>query len=139
MSLDRATATELFGRSPVARLASVKPGGGAHIVPVTFALDGAFLFSMVDHKPKTTSSLRRLENIGDNPSVSMLVDHYEEDWSKLWWVRIDGEAAVVESGSNWSMAQRLLMGKYPHYAAEPPIGAAIVVAIEKVKWWEASP
>ncbi len=108
-------------------------------MPVTFAVDGEFLFTMVDQKPKTTTALQRLTNIAQQPVVSLLVDNYDADWSQLWWVRIDGEASVVESGLNWSLAQRLLMSKYPQYLADPPIGPAIVVAIERITTWEWSP
>src|ERR671935_2729089 len=82
----------------VARLATVDARGRPHLVPFCFVLDGEELLSAVDAKPKATQRLRRLENVRANPAVSVLVDHYEEDWSRLWWVRVDGRAEVVESG-----------------------------------------
>lgn len=139
MSLDQESALARLSKEPVARLATISPSGTPHIVPITFAVDGEFLFTMVDQKPKTTTNLRRLSNVDRNPDVSLLVDVYNADWTRLWWVRVDGEADVVESGSNWSIAQRLLMEKYHQYLADPPMGPAIVISIDKLTWWEWSP
>ena len=135
MSPDRESALARFSAEPVGRLATITPSGAPHIVPITFAVEGEFLFTMVDQKPKSTTSLQRLINIAQKPLVSVLADKYDDDWTRLWWVRLDGEASVVESGSNWSLAQRLLMSKYPQYITDPPIGTAIVVAIEQVTSW----
>jgi PPOX class probable F420-dependent enzyme len=117
-------------------MATVSSDGAPQIVPITFAVDGGFLFTMVDQKPKTTTSLQRLRNVEANPAVSLIVDHYDDEWTKLWWVRFDGDAAVERSGSDWSLARRLLAAKYRHYSEQPPEGPAIVVAIERTTWWE---
>ena len=82
----------------VARLATVRADGRPHLVPICFALDGDIAYSVVDAKPKTSLALRRLENVRQTPAVSLLIDHYTEDWSALWWIRLDGTATVVESG-----------------------------------------
>ncbi|HEY5889874.1 MAG TPA: TIGR03668 family PPOX class F420-dependent oxidoreductase [Acidimicrobiia bacterium] len=139
MSFDRESALARLSAELVGHLATTTPSGAPHIVPITFAVEGAFLFTIVDQKPKSTTSLKRLTNIGHQPMVSVLVDEYHDDWTRLWWVRVDGEASVVESGSNWSLAQRLLMSKYHQYVADPPVGPAIVVAIERVTSWEWAP
>jgi PPOX class probable F420-dependent enzyme len=139
LNTDQAAALDRFSKEPIARLATVSTSRKPRIVPITFAIVGEFLFTMVDQKPKTTMHLHRLENIAQNPEVSLLADEYDTDWTRLWWVRIDGEAAVVESGSNWSIAQRLLMEKYHQYLTDPPMGPAIVVAVNDVTWWEWSP
>lgn len=81
-----------FAARRVARLSTVSARGDPHVVPVVFAVVGDVVFTAVDAKPKSTRSLRRLANIEAKPRVSMLVDHYEEDWSALWWVRVDGTA-----------------------------------------------
>ena len=81
-----------FAQSPVARLATVGADGRPHLVPVVFAVHEQVIYSAVDAKPKTTQRLRRLANIESNPQVSLLVDHYDEDWTRLWWVRADGDA-----------------------------------------------
>src|SRR5712691_6011718 len=79
----------------VARLATVGPDGRPHIVPITFASADGVLFFAVDQKPKRTRNLQRLRNIAANPAVSVLVDHYDDDWFSLWWVRVDGTARIV--------------------------------------------
>ena len=97
--MDAETARELFASVRVARLATVDPGGRPHLVPITFALDGDAIVTAVDHKPKSTTKLRRLENIAANPEVSVLADRYEDDWSRLWWARADGTARVIGRAS----------------------------------------
>ena len=100
MRLDAGAARRLFAGSAVARLATVTPAGHPHIVPVTFVLDsrpgqGDWVYTAVDHKPKSTARLQRLRNIQAHPQVALLADHYADDWTRLWWVRADGEAAVL--------------------------------------------
>ena len=81
-------------------------------------LDGETLYTAVDEKPKRTRRLKRLENIEANPHVEVLIDHYEDDWSKLWWVRLRGTARIVED----PRAVDLLVAKYPQYAERRPEG-----------------
>src|SRR5437879_8624404 len=97
----------------VARLATVGAGGKAHVVPITFAVDGDTIYFAVDAKPKRTTDLKRLRNIAANPSVSVLVDHYEDDWSRLWWVRLDGPARVLIGGAEANHGIELLASRYP--------------------------
>lgn len=118
----------------VARLASVGADGRPHVVPICFALDGDTLYSAVDEKPKSTRRLRRVENIEANPRVEIVVDHWDEDWSRLWWVRLSGQARVVEYDAR---ALELLQAKYSQYRAEPPAGPFVVVAIERRAKWRA--
>jgi PPOX class probable F420-dependent enzyme len=116
----------------VARLATVGGDGRPHVVPICFALDGDTLYTAVDEKPKRTRRLKRLANIAANPQVEVLIDHYEEDWSQLWWVRLRGRAGVVEHDER---ALALLMAKYLQYRAQPPRGPFIVVEIdERISW-----
>lgn len=124
-----------FAGARVARLATVRPDGRPHLVPITFALDSDRVVTAVDHKPKTTTDLQRLRNVAANPSVSLLVDHYEDDWSRLWWVRVDGRATIVESGPERERVIPLLRDKYPHYREDPPHGPAIVVALDRWSSW----
>ena len=96
------------------------------------------MWTAVDAKPKSTRSLRRLANIEANPRVSMLVDHYEDDWSTLWWVRIDGAAAVVKVDSDdGPRALTVLSAKYSQYAAETPLGPLIRIAVDSWTSWSA--
>jgi PPOX class probable F420-dependent enzyme len=120
----------------VARLATAGSDGRPHVVPICFALDGNTLYTAVDGKPKSTRRLRRLANIAANPHVEVVIDHYDEDWSHLWWVRLAGQARVVEHDAR---GLELLIAKYPQYRAEPPAGPFVVVAIESRCEWRATP
>lgn len=120
----------------MARLATVGSTGRPHLVPITFALVADTLITAVDHKPKRTTALRRLANIEANPQVSVLADHYEEDWDALWWVRADGLARVCKAapaGAAEALAQR-----YPQYRARPPQGPFIVVEVRRFSGWRAT-
>jgi PPOX class probable F420-dependent enzyme len=116
----------------VARLATVDPEGRPHVVPICFALDGDILYTAVDEKPKRTRELRRLRNIEANPLVEVVVDHYEEDWSRLWWVRLRGKARVTELHGR---ALELLGAKYEQYRRNPPAGPLIEIVVdERIQW-----
>jgi PPOX class probable F420-dependent enzyme len=119
----------------VARLATVDAAGKPHVVPVTFAIDGDTLFFAVDAKPKRTIELKRLRNIAANPAVSVLVDHYEEDWSRLWWVRVDGTARIIKDQAEADRAIDLLVDRYPQYRRERPLGPAVAISIDRISAW----
>ncbi len=135
-------ARELFASARVARLATVAVDGTPHLVPITFALlDQHTVVTAVDHKPKRTLALRRLDNIAANPSVCVLADHYAEDWSMLWWARADGTAAVVTPDSRLELraaAVASLAERYPAYRATPPDGVLIVISVERWTGWSAA-
>jgi len=122
-------------REPVARLATVRPDGLPHVVPVTFALDGDTIVTAVDQKPKTTTSLQRLRNIDAHPVASVVIDHYEDDWSRLWWVRADGAARVEHAGAAREQALGWLVEKYAPYRQSRPRGPVIVVTVERWTAW----
>ena len=126
-----------FAASRVARLATVGPDSAPAIVPVTFAVDGDRIVTAVDAKPKRDAPLRRLDNIGANPQVALLVDHYDEDWGALWWVRADGRGRVLAGGAEMERGFELLRGRYPQYASVEIIGPAIVVEVERWTGWSA--
>ena len=123
------------GEARVARLATVGTHGRPHVVPICFALDGDTLYTAVDAKPKSTRALRRLANIEADPRVEIVIDHYDEDWSKLWWVRLSGRARVVDHDAR---GLELLQAKYPQYRNDPPAGPFVVVAIEARTAWQAA-
>jgi PPOX class probable F420-dependent enzyme len=105
-------------------------------VPVVFAVEGDRIHSGVDEKPKRDSRLKRLRNISENSSVSMLVDHYEDDWENVWWVRADGDARVVEDDGELEHARELLRAKYPQYEELGlGIGGAIVIDVTRWSFW----
>ena len=128
----------LFSSQAVARLGTVG-ANGPRLVPIVFAVDGDRIVSAVDHKPKTTTRLGRLADIAANPTVTALTDHYDEDWTRLWWVRADGEASVLESGTGHTTAVELLVDKYEQYRGRPPHGPVIEVAVTRWSGWSASP
>ena len=136
--VDAGRARALFVAAPVARLATVDAGGRPRLVPVTFATDGDRLYSAVDHKPKTTTDLARLRDIEVNPEVTLLADHYDDDWSALWWVRVRGIATIVTERDVHDRALDLLADKYPQYAERRPEGPVIVVALTEWRGWSAT-
>ncbi|MDQ3569545.1 MAG: TIGR03668 family PPOX class F420-dependent oxidoreductase [Actinomycetota bacterium] len=123
----------------VARLATVRPDARPHIVPITFALafDDDTVVIAIDHKPKTTMSLQRLENIEAHPVASVIIDHYQDDWSGLWWVRGDGAAQAVSEGATREQAIERLAAKYPPYRENPPRGPVIVISVDHWASWSA--
>ena len=127
-SWPRAIAEERVALARVGRLATVTPAGRPHVVPVCFALDGGRIVTAVDAKPKATTALARLENVRATGRASLLVDHYAEDWSQLWWVRVDGAAEVLQS----DRAIDALAAKYEQYREARPAGP--VIAIEPERW-----
>jgi PPOX class probable F420-dependent enzyme len=139
MRLAEAEARRRFSASRVAYLATVRTDGGPHIVPIVFAVEGDVAYSIADPKPKRGPDLLRFRNIAANPRVSLLVDAYDEDWERLWWVRTDGMARVVEDGPERDLTIRLLKAKYPQYATwSTPFGAALVVTLQRWSSWSLS-
>ena len=128
-------ARERFASARVARLASADAAGRPHLVPVVFAVQGDRVYSAVDAKPKRTTALRRLENVRQNPTVALLADHYEEDWSALWWVRAEGSARILEPGDPEARAAvELLRERYPQQRAAGPV---LAVDVERWSGWSA--
>lgn len=136
MRLDDDEARRRFGTARVARLATADIRNVPHLVPVTFALEGDTIVFAVDAKPKTTTDLRRLRNITANPNVSFLVDHYDDDWSRLWWVRADGTATI---SSNDQGGVDALREKYPRYREQPPAGPVVRTKVTGWRGWAATP
>lgn len=129
----------LVARARVGRLGTIDPSGRPHVVPFCFVLDGDTLFSTVDHKPKSGAQLRRLENIRMHPEVTVLVDHYEEEWSRLWWVRLRGRGRVIEEGAQQDRAISLLREKYQQYEDTPPSGPVIAIEVNEWRGWSWRP
>lgn len=137
MRLTAEEARERFAQARIARLATVAPDGRPHLVPVTFAVSGDRIVSAVDSKPKSTVNLRRLANIAVNPLVTLLADYYDEDWSRLWWARADGEAVIVADPVSMAVPVRLLAGRYPAYTENPPSGPVISIQVTAWSGWSA--
>lgn len=126
-----------FRHARVARLATVAASGLPHLVPVTFAMSPAepVVAIAVDHKPKTTVHLRRLRNIAETGRVSILADEYDEDWTRLWWVRLDGRADILAEAAERAAPVAWLVAKYPQYQSNPPQGPVIRIDVETVRGW----
>ncbi|MGS0684781.1 TIGR03668 family PPOX class F420-dependent oxidoreductase [Nakamurella sp. GG22] len=148
-------ARQIFGNARVARLATVGPALVPHLVPVTFAVITApveevpaahpdrpssasqMIVFAVDHKPKSTSALRRLDNIAANPQVCFLVDRYDDDWEQLWWVRADARASVLE-GTERRRALAALTVRYQQYEQVPPTGVVVGSTVTRWTGWRAA-
>ncbi len=141
--MDAAEARRRFAAARVVRLATADQGGVPHLVPVTFAVyddvHGDAVTFAVDHKPKTTTKLRRLANIAANPAVCLLADVYDEDWAALWWVRADGTARVLPPGHPDCAAPLAALAlRYAQYREIPPAGPVVVVTVTRWSGWSAS-
>lgn len=128
-------AKQRFAAARVARLATAAEDGTPHVVPITFVLVGTNLISAVDSKPKSTTRLRRLDDIARNPFVSVLVDEYDEDWSQLWWARADGWGRILPPAE--ANGFDALVDKYEPYRRNPPAGPAIVITVDHWAGWSA--
>jgi len=141
--MERDEATARLRSARVGRLATVTPEGRPHVVPFVFALveEGERLrvYWAVDRKPKRTERIRRLVNLEANPAAELVVDGYEEDWDRLWWVRAWGTGRVVDAPAERRLALDALAAKYPRYAAEPPLGPVVAIDVERVAGWESRP
>jgi PPOX class probable F420-dependent enzyme len=115
----------------------VRPDGRPHVVVCCFAVDGDVAYSAVDGKPKTTTDLQRLRNVAADERASLLVDHYDDDWTQLWWVRADGRARAVHGGHERDRAVGLLVAKYHQYGADPPTGPVLALEVDRWSSWSA--
>lgn len=127
-----------FASSPVGRLATVRADGAPHIVPVVFAVDGDTIFTAVDAKPKRTSRLQRLINLESDSRCAILVDHYAEDWTTLWWVRADGTAAVADPTES-AHGIATLVRRHEQYRVDEPPGPVLAVRVHRWSGWSAIP
>ncbi|MGV9251469.1 TIGR03668 family PPOX class F420-dependent oxidoreductase [Streptomyces sp. NPDC003697] len=145
--MDPDRARRRFSAARVARLATVDAAGRPHLVPVVFAaLGDDRVVMVVDRKPKTTTELKRLHNIAVHPAVCLLVDGYDEDWDRLWWVRADGGARIVPADARDAATRQeyedvvaRLRRKYPHYRTDAPHGPAVVITVHRWSGWHAVP
>ena len=141
-TLDPAAQRSRLAAAPVARLATLRPDGTPRLVPITFVLVKGLVCSAVDEvKPKSTTRLARLADVARDPRVGLVVDHYADDWSALWWVRVDGTAAIHDRDAGGVLRDRALtalVAKYPPYAAAPPSGALLVITPTRWSGWTAT-
>ncbi len=123
---------QLLTRWPVARLATVGAGGRPHVVPIVFAACDGAIWTGVDGKPKAGGELARVRHLRSDPRVTLLLDHYSEDWRELWWVRLEGQGSLRGAeGEAERRAERALRDKYPQYRDTPLFrGAPALIRVE---------
>lgn len=135
--MDVETMRRLVSDARVGHLATVSDDGTPHLVPVCFSLLADVVYSGVDHKPKSSRALRRVANLRATGVGCLLVDVYDEDWSRLWWVRLDGRGRLVEEPEERVTALRSLTAKYRQYAERPPAGPFIALEVTRFSGWRA--
>ena len=131
-----------LSRMRVARLATADAGGQPHVVPIVFAMDDQKLYTPVDDKPKRVvpSQLKRVRNLLANPQVAIVVDEYDEDWTRLAWVLVIGRGEIVERGDAHATGIRLLQQKYPQYDSMPLEDHLLIVVIpSRISSWQGLP
>jgi PPOX class probable F420-dependent enzyme len=136
--MDADLALRLAQTASVARLATLEPDGRIHVVPIVFALQGATLYTAVDHKPKRSRTLRRIENARARPDVTVLIDRYDDDWNELWWVMLRGRARVLDDGAEAERALDLLVAKYEQYEDRRPGVPVLALDVQESHGWQAA-
>jgi PPOX class probable F420-dependent enzyme len=107
-------------RHRVAHLATADASGAPHVIPICYALVGAQIYLVIDEKPKRTrTGLKRLRNIAANPQVALVIDDYDEDWTRLAYLLVQGHAAMVETDDEYATALAVLQQRYPQYRSMP--------------------
>lgn len=139
MRIDVDEAWALLRGARVARFATLRPDGSPHVVPVVFCVDGGAVYWAVDDKPKRSVDLARLRNIASDPRAELLVDHYDEDWAALWWVRASGTARVVEDDAEAQRAREALRAKYLAAREYAPSGPVVALDVAWIRGWRSSP
>ena len=139
--MNRGEALARVRAARVGRMATVTPDDRPHVVPFVFALvenEGTVVaYWVVDEKPKRSVRLQRLRNLEQNAAAEFVVDGYDEDWNRLWWVRCSGVGRVVGAGDERAAALASLREKYPVYRASPPAGPVVAIDVDRITGWEA--
>jgi PPOX class probable F420-dependent enzyme len=136
--MDMETMRGLVTPAPVGRLATVRSDGRPHVVPICFVITDDVVYSAVDDKPKRHRHLQRISNVIATETASLLVDVYDDDWSRLWWVRLDGRARLVDNPAEAERAIHLLSDKYAQYHDRPPSGPVLAVDVQRWVGWSAT-
>ena len=131
--------SECLRRVSTERVATLATIGAErpHLVPVVFAVDEDRLVTAVDHKPKRSVRLQRLVNIARDPGVTVLVNRYDDNWERLWWVRADGSARILDDGSEMRRGIDLLVERYEQYRQIRPQGPLIEISVVRWTGWSA--
>jgi PPOX class probable F420-dependent enzyme len=135
--MDKETMLGLVSSAPIGRLATVRGDGRPHVVPICFVIIDDVVYTAVDDKPKRSPQLQRVRNVKATGSASLLIDEYDDDWSRLWWVRLDGRARLVDNIAETERAIRSLTNKYQQYRSQPPTGPVLALEVERWVGWSA--
>ena len=128
--------SRLIESQRVAHLATADAKGRPHVVPVCFAYLGGRIYIAIDEKPKRSLRLKRLRNIEENPHAALVLDRYDEDWTQLGWVMLQGRAEVLSEGREHDEAQALLCSRYPQLQAMRIAACPVIaVRIERARSW----
>jgi PPOX class probable F420-dependent enzyme len=122
----------------VARLALLDDSDRPRVLPVTYAVHAAALWSAIDRKPKRSAEPARVRYLRRRPEAAVIVDRYSDDWSALAWVQLLGSVDVVPAAEE-PEALQALTEKYAPYRADPPPGPLLRLEPERVLWWRAAP
>jgi PPOX class probable F420-dependent enzyme len=136
--LDPAEARRRISAAAIARLATVTPDHNAHVVPVCFAVVDESIYWAVDDKPKSRAQLQRLANLAANASAALLVDHYDEDWTELWWARADGDGREITGAAERRVAVDALRARYRQYTDHALDDAVIAIDVRAWSGWSAA-
>jgi PPOX class probable F420-dependent enzyme len=139
MRLERGECRTRLAAAPIARLATVTPEGRPHVVPICFVLVGNTIYSAVDSKPKSSPVLQRFANVVVTPHAAVLVDHYDADWTQLWWIRADGDARPIADPNERTNAIAELRAKYPQYRDHALEDAVLSLVVRAWTGWAAGP
>jgi PPOX class probable F420-dependent enzyme len=130
-------ASDLIATERVARLAYLDDDERPRVLPVTFAVAGGAVWSAIDEKPKRSPEPARVAYLRRRPEASLLVDRYDDDWSRLAWVQLIGSTLVVDARGRDDVVAALAV-RYPHYRDQPPPGPLLRFTPERAVWWRAA-
>lgn len=141
--MDPDDALERLATARVGRLATVTPDGRPHVVPFVFVVIARTgrsprVYWAVDAKPKRSERIQRLRNLEANAAAEIVVDGYEEDWDRLWWVRASGSGRLVDDDHERNQALRALLAKYPPYRDLPADATIVAIDVERLTGWTAT-
>jgi len=130
--MDESVMRRKVAEARVARVGTLDESGSVHLVPLVYVVDGDIWYSPSDAGPRP---VKRLRNVLADPRASILIDDYDEVWSRVWWVRLRGRGRMIESGAEGEHARRLLAAKYPQFGdASAASLAGPVMAVDIQAW-----
>jgi PPOX class probable F420-dependent enzyme len=130
-------AQQLLAEARVARLGYVDEDDHPRVLPVTFAVAAGSVWSAIDEKPKRSAEPARLRHLRRRPEAALLVDLYDDDWSRLAWVQLLGTVDVLSADSA-PEAMKALARKYVPYAERTPPGPLLRLSVDRTRQWRSA-